>query len=101
MSKATFNEAETRAELTLFETPDRWLTLNPLLDWTPADVAAYFETHDLPRHPPQARGYPSVGCAPCTRAIAPGEDARAGRWADSDKTECGIHFENGRMVRRA
>lgn len=94
-------QAETRAELMLFETQDRWLKLNPLLDWTPADVSAYFETHNLPRHPLQTRGYPSVGCAPCTRAVAPGEDARAGRWADSDKTECGIHFENGRMVRRA
>lgn len=46
------------------------------------------------------KGYPSIGCAPSTRAVEPGEDPRAGGWADSEKTECGIHFENGKMVRR-
>ncbi|MEL6914387.1 MAG: phosphoadenylyl-sulfate reductase [Pseudomonadota bacterium] len=93
-------QAATRAALALFETQDRWLKLNPLLDWGADDVAAYYRTHGLPEHPLRAQGYPSVGCAPCTRAVKPGEDARAGRWADSDKTECGIHFENGKMVRR-
>lgn len=92
-------QAATRAEMALFEAQDRWIKLNPLMDWSAADVAAYRARHDLPEHPLKARGYLSVGCAPCTRAVAPGEDARAGRWADSDKTECGIHFENGRMVR--
>ncbi|SLN69028.1 phosphoadenylyl-sulfate reductase [Roseisalinus antarcticus] len=93
------HQASTRQGLSLFEAQDRWIKLNPLADWTPDDVAAYFETHDLPRHPLEAQGYPSVGCAPCTRAVAPGEDARAGRWAESDKTECGIHFVDGKMVR--
>ncbi|WP_101068160.1 phosphoadenylyl-sulfate reductase [Roseovarius salinarum] len=92
-------QAATRTELSLFEAQDRWIKVNPLLDWTSGDVADYYQTHDLPAHPLKAQGYPSVGCAPCTRAVAPGEDARAGRWADSEKTECGIHFENGKLVR--
>ena len=53
----------------------------------------------LPRHPLVAKGYPSIGCAPCTSPVAPGEDPRAGRWRGSAKTECGIHFINGRAVR--
>lgn len=93
-------QAATRAEMTLFETQDRWIKVNPLLSWSAAQTAAYFTAHDLPPHPLVAHGFPSVGCAPCTRAVAKGEDARAGRWADSDKTECGIHFEDGKMVRR-
>ncbi|KKK64174.1 hypothetical protein LCGC14_2986860, partial [marine sediment metagenome] len=53
----------------------------------------------LPRHPLVSRGYPSIGCAPCTSRVGAGEDERAGRWRGEDKQECGIHFENGRMVR--
>lgn len=92
-------QAATRGEMALFESQDRWIKLNPLIDWSPEDVADYYAQHGLPDHPLKARNYLSVGCAPCTRAVRPGEDARAGRWADSDKTECGIHFENGRIVR--
>lgn len=94
-------QAATRANMQLFETQDRWIKVNPLLDWTGSDVADYFQAHDLPDHPLKTQGYLSVGCAPCTRAVKPGEDARAGRWADSDKTECGIHFENGKLVRKS
>lgn len=93
------HQADTRRELPRFEVQDRWIKVNPLAEWRARDVSAYFETHDLPPHPLQAQGYPSVGCAPCTRAVAVGEDARAGRWAESDKTECGIHFEGGQVVR--
>lgn len=93
-------QAATRADMALFETQDRWIKINPLIDWSADDVAEYFAEHDLPDHPLKSQGYLSVGCAPCTRAVKPGEDARAGRWADSEKTECGIHFENGKMVRR-
>lgn len=92
-------QAATRSDMTLFEIQDRWIKVNPLIDWAPEDVDSYFAEHDLPRHPLQAQGYPSIGCAACTKPVAPGDDARAGRWADSDKTECGIHFENGKMVR--
>ena len=93
------HQAASRADLPLFEAQDRWLKLNPLHDWSAADLAAYIARHRLPEHPLKARGYLSIGCSSCTRAVRPGEDARAGRWAASDKTECGIHFEVGKAVR--
>ncbi len=92
-------QAATRSDMQLFETQDRWIKVNPLIDWTQDDVADYFQKHALPEHPLKAQGYLSIGCAPCTRAVRPGEDARAGRWADSGKTECGIHIVDGKVVR--
>ena len=77
----------------------RRLKLNPLADWTPQDLRTYMTAHDLPRHPLVARGYASIGCAPCTTPVAADEDPRAGRWRDQDKAECGIHFVDGRVVR--
>jgi len=67
--------------------------LNPLLDWTLDEVKAAIEERDVPVNALHAHGYPSLGCAPCTRAVKPGEDERAGRWwwEDADKKECGIH----------
>jgi phosphoadenosine phosphosulfate reductase len=65
--------------------------INPLAAWTDAHVVTYLAAYDLPDHPLADRGYPSIGCWPCTRPVADGEDQRAGRWADSDKTECGLH----------
>lgn len=65
--------------------------VNPLARWTRSEVEAYHAAHRLPSHPLWARGFPSVGCAPCTRAIAPGAPERAGRWAGTGKSECGIH----------
>lgn len=62
--------------------------INPLAGWTDADVADYATEHDLPEHPLADRGYSSIGCWPCTR---PASD-RSGRWADSSKTECGLHL---------
>jgi len=88
-------QSRTRANLPRFEidTSDAQgrLKINPLIDWSAEDIAARFEEHDLPRHPLVAHGYPSIGCAPCTNKVADGEDARSGRWAGWDKTECGIH----------
>lgn len=69
------------------------LKVAPLASWTADDVEAYLDEHDLPRHPLGDRGYASIGCAPCTRPVAEGEDARAGRWSHLGKTECGIHLE--------
>ena len=66
----------------------------PLATWSAADVEDHLVAHDLPRHPLVARGFRSIGCGPCTRAVAPGEDVRAGRWADRGKVECGIHLED-------
>jgi phosphoadenosine phosphosulfate reductase len=88
-------QSSTRASLPRFEvdTSDAQgrLKINPLIDWTAEDIEAYFENHDLPRHPLVARGFPSIGCEPCTHKVAPGEDPRSGRWKGWDKTECGIH----------
>jgi len=66
--------------------------INPLATFTDDDMALYERLHELPRNPLSERGYPSIGCWPCTRPVAPGEDKRAGRWAGSDKTECGLHL---------
>lgn len=66
--------------------------VNPLAAWTDEDIDAYVFERGLPRHPLNAKGYVSIGCAPTTRPIAAGEDPRAGRWPDSDKTECGLHL---------
>jgi phosphoadenosine phosphosulfate reductase len=65
--------------------------VNPLATWTDDDIAHYLRDRGLPEHPLWALGYGSIGCAPVTRPLAPGESRRAGRWADSDKEECGLH----------
>jgi phosphoadenosine phosphosulfate reductase len=65
--------------------------VNPLAAWTQDDVDAYIAEHQVPVNPLQEIGYASIGCAPCTRPVAAGEDPRAGRWAGSHKTECGLH----------
>jgi phosphoadenosine phosphosulfate reductase len=65
--------------------------VNPLAPWTHADVEGYKRDHALVEHPLASRGYPSVGCWPCTRAVEPGEDPRAGRWSGTGKMECGLH----------
>lgn len=70
----------------------------PLADWTEAQVWAHIREHDLPYNALHERGFPSIGCAPCTRAVEPGEDARAGRWwweSDGNR-ECGLHVPSGR-----
>ncbi|HMK78715.1 MAG TPA: phosphoadenosine phosphosulfate reductase family protein, partial [Xanthobacteraceae bacterium] len=69
------------------------LKLSPLLDRTRETVLALAQAHDVPISPLHAKGYASIGCAPCTRPIAPGEDERAGRWWwEQGKTECGLHL---------
>ena len=65
--------------------------VSPLARWTDDDVARYIEDNDVLVNPLQYDGYPSIGCRPCTRRVAPGEDKRSGRWAGTSKTECGIH----------
>jgi phosphoadenosine phosphosulfate reductase len=65
--------------------------VSPLLTWTRKDVWAFIHKHDVPYNPLHDRNYPSIGCWPCTRAVMPGEDERAGRWSGTDKKECGLH----------
>ncbi|WP_404371036.1 phosphoadenylyl-sulfate reductase [Sphingomonas sp. MMS24-J45] len=84
-------QSGTRVALPRFEEDEGRLKLNPLADWDKAALDAYFAEHELPRHPLEAEGYASIGCAPCTSKVLPGEDPRAGRWRGWEKVECGIH----------
>jgi phosphoadenosine phosphosulfate reductase len=90
-----------RGVLPHFElTSDDRIKVNPLAYFSDADVNAYKKAHGLPEHPLFAKGYKSIGCAPCTTIVAEGEDPRAGRWRGLNKKECGIHFDfNGAIAR--
>jgi phosphoadenylyl-sulfate reductase (thioredoxin) len=68
------------------------IKVNPLVRWTFDDVKAYVSRYDVPYNALHDQGYPSIGCWPCTTPVAPGEDARAGRWRGREKKECGLHF---------
>jgi len=94
-------QAATRAGIELFEedVENACLKVNPLAHWDGHMVRAYMQAHGLPAHPLVARGYPSIGCAPCTTPVRAGEDPRAGRWRNSEKVECGIHFDGEKWVR--
>jgi phosphoadenosine phosphosulfate reductase len=90
-------QSGTRAQLDYFEAEEDTgrIKVNPLAHWSLEDIKAYMEANDLPRHPLISKGFPSIGCAPCTSKVADGEDPRSGRWRGSDKTECGIHLGKG------
>ncbi len=90
-----------RGVLPHFElTSDDRIKVNPLAYFTDADVNQYKVAHGLPEHPLFAKGYKSIGCAPCTSVVAEGEDPRAGRWRGLNKKECGIHFDfNGAIAK--
>ena len=94
-------QSGSRAGLDFFELEEATgrIKVNPMAHWAPEDIGAYMDENRLPRHPLVARGYPSIGCAPCTSKVAPGEDPRAGRWRGQDKDECGIHFIDGKAAR--
>lgn len=80
-----------RSALPLIERESGRVKVNALASWSAQELKGYMAEHGLPRHPLEAQGYRSLGCAPCTRPTAPGADPRAGRWAGRSKTECGIH----------
>ncbi len=80
-----------RLSLAVVEQAGEQVKFNPLANWAKADLDAYAAEHNLPAHPLVAQGFPSIGCWPCTKPVEEGQDIRAGRWAGSDKTECGIH----------
>jgi phosphoadenosine phosphosulfate reductase len=80
-----------RLNLPVVEAAEGKVKFNPLASWGKAELDAYAAEHDLPAHPLVAFGYPSVGCWPCTQPVEEGQDVRAGRWAGSEKSECGIH----------
>lgn len=84
-------QALTRSELPVLERDGGKVKINPLAGWAADAISRYMEKHNLPRHPLIAQGYRSIGCAVCTSPTRPGEDARAGRWRNRGKVECGIH----------
>jgi phosphoadenosine phosphosulfate reductase len=93
-------QGQTRAALHVFEIDDAHggiLKLNPLADWTGERVESFLRVRGLPYNRLHDDGYPSIGCAPCTRAVATGEDPRAGRWwwERPEHKECGLHARNG------
>ncbi len=92
MSGLRRDEAPTRADAPVVARDGRGVVkVNPLATWSHADVARYIEENDVPVNPLVARGYPSIGCWPCTRPVGEDGDPRAGRWPGSNKTECGLH----------
>ncbi len=92
MSGLRREEAPTRADAPIVGRDRRGMVkVNPLATWSHADVARYIEEHRVPVNPLVARGYPSIGCWPCTRPVDDEDDPRAGRWPGSAKTECGLH----------
>lgn len=86
-------ESPTRATTPIIEWDETFglIKVNPLVAWTDDDVTGYLSDHDIPVNPLLAQGYPSIGCAPCTRRVEAGEDPRSGRWSGFEKTECGLH----------
>jgi phosphoadenosine phosphosulfate reductase len=86
------DQASTRQAIRVVETYQEGLSkINPLASWNSRDTFYYMQRHDIPLHPLFEQGYASIGCAPCTRPVLPGESERAGRWAGQAKTECGLH----------
>ena len=94
-------QAQTRETLPAIEADATHVKINPIAHWGPSEIARYMAAHDLPAHPLVAKGYLSIGCAPCTVPVRAGEDARAGRWRGQGKIECGIHIVDGQVVRAA
>jgi phosphoadenosine phosphosulfate reductase len=87
------DQAPTRANAGIVELDQKFglVKLNPLARWTADDVWGYIREHHVPYNVLHDRGYPSIGCWPCTQTVKPGEDPRAGRWRGFEKTECGLH----------
>ena len=96
-------QTEDRAATPKVQEVDGRVKINPLADWTAGQVDQYVAEHGVVLHPLYARGFGSIGCAPCTRALEPGEGERAGRWwwEQDDRKECGIHISSTGLVRRA
>lgn len=86
-------QSPTRANAKKVEWDEKFnlVKFNPLADWTDGQVWEYIHANDVPYNPLHDNNYPSIGCSVCTRAVRPGQDPRAGRWAGFEKTECGLH----------
>ncbi len=101
--RATQSVTRTTLQKAEWDLGHEMIKLNPLADWSDEDVWAYIHKNDVPVNALHEQGYPSIGCAPCTRAIEPGEDLRAGRWwwESADQKECGLHVVDGKLVRKS
>lgn len=98
------SQTESRAEIQKAELREGTVKISPLADWSKQAVEDYIRRHNVPVHPLYAKGFPSIGCGPCTRAAFDCEDERAGRWwwEQNEEKECGIHIApNGRVMRQA
>ncbi len=92
MSGLRRDQGRTRAHVRILEpTTDGPIKVHPLATMTAAEAHEYMRAHAIPEHPLKAKGYPSIGCWPCTQPVEGGEDERAGRWRGKGKTECGLH----------
>ena len=95
-------QSSTRSELAVQEldTAHGMTKFNPLADWSEEDVWNYIRANNVPYNALHDQGFPSIGCAPCTRAVQPGEDVRAGRWwwENPDSKECGLHMVDGKLI---
>ena len=96
-------QSSTRSDLSIQEDDlaHGMFKFNPLADWSEEDVWNYIRANDVPYNALHDQGYPSIGCAPCTRAVEPGEDVRAGRWwwENPESKECGLHIVDGKLIR--
>ena len=96
-------QSSTRADLSIEEDDlaHGMTKFNPLADWSEDDVWQYIRDNKVPYNALHDQGFPSIGCAPCTRAVQPGEDVRAGRWwwENPDSKECGLHMVDGKLIR--
>jgi phosphoadenosine phosphosulfate reductase len=96
-------QSATRTDLAVqeFDSAHGLAKFNPLADWSEEDVWHYIRSKDVPYNALHDKGYPSIGCEPCTRAIQPGEDVRAGRWwwENPESKECGLHVVDGKLIR--
>jgi phosphoadenosine phosphosulfate reductase len=96
-------QSATRTELAVEEddAAHGMTKFNPLADWSEEDVWNYIRAHNVPYNVLHDRGFPSIGCAPCTREVQPGEDVRSGRWwwENPDSKECGLHMVDGKLIR--
>jgi phosphoadenosine phosphosulfate reductase len=88
------SEDRRRADIVGWDQKFQLVKISPLANWTKKDVWNLIVKHDIPYNPLHDKGYPSIGCWPCTRAVGLGEDERAGRWSGFAKTECGLHTQS-------
>jgi len=97
------SQGESRSDIEVIDRSSTPVKISPLAEWSADDVLAYTRENGLPEHPLYAQGYTSIGCDPCTRAVLPGEEERAGRWwwETDEAKECGLHFSpDGRVERK-